>query len=200
MRSKKQTVDVQLNSPEYNEAWSEILHMSINALVVKDPVIELMGHVTTEHNGPTRNVRTPVTVDTPMCDAEFKAGLSIDDIRATKIEAQTVFVFNMFESLMGTVGPHIYGTICSITEATGMMADAQGKPLSSEMILRSLEELEYDFDDDGQPKLPALVTHPDMRERAEQALHEAELDPRYNEILLRKRNKYFAEKRTRRLS
>jgi len=105
MRIKALQPKVQFRSPEYDEAWTSVLDKSVRGLVLSDPVIGMMGHVTTEHAGPSRNVRTPVVVDTPMCEAQFGAKMGFDDIRATSVEAQTMFVFQMFESMMETVGP-----------------------------------------------------------------------------------------------
>ena len=80
-----------------------------------------------------------------------------------------------------------------------MLNDCKGQKLSSDILLLLFEELEFDFDEAGQPNLPTLVCHPQLKETAERALREVEQDPRYTELMLLKRNKYYAQKRTRRL-
>ena len=44
-----------------------------------------------------------------------------------------------------------------ITKVTGNIVDGEGKSLSPEVILKTLEKMHIDFREDGKPKLPSLV-------------------------------------------
>lgn len=197
-------VDEQQNSrlfaPEYDEAWLKVLYQATQGIVFQDSVFGMLRRIETSHSGPIRNVRSPQPLDQPYSGAQFSATMHEDDLRQTKIDKHTDFIIDMAEAAKKEMGPQLFQSIAEMTAASDMDFDAGGQPFSAEMYLKTLEKMDIDFDDDGQPHLPTLVVPPTIGEATQRAVKEAEQSPRYNDILTRKRDEYFAKKRTRRLS
>jgi hypothetical protein len=63
-----------------------------------------------------------------------------------------------------------------------------------------LEKMYIEFDEEGQPKLPSLVMHPNLYEKVKEIKPTKEQEKTRAEIIERKRSEYNAQKRTRRLS
>ena len=57
--------------------------------------------------------------------------------------------------------------LCETTEKTGNKVDGKGQPLSFGLILEMHENLEIAFDHEGNPEMPTMMIHPDMRTRLE---------------------------------
>jgi len=96
------------------------------------------------------------------------------------------------------VMPQFYEQLAGMLEATGQASDAGGRPLSWDMLIEGYEKLDIDFDDEGKPKLPSVVMHPDMFEKLGPPTkeHLARID----EIVARKKKEFDARRRSRRLS
>lgn len=83
-----------------------------------------------------------------------------------------------------------------ICDATGNVINVAGRSFW-DGILESLETILISFDEDGIPTIPTPLLHPDTAA----ALGEPPEDfrERYNEILVRRRDEWMAQRRTRRL-
>jgi hypothetical protein len=62
----------------------------------------------------------------------------------------------------------------SVTQKSGNVVDAQGRPFTPELFLELLEKVDIDFDDQGRPQLPALFVGPDLAARIKEKLPEWE--------------------------
>ncbi len=78
---------------------------------------------------------------------------------------------------------------------------ADGQPLSHDILLDAIEGVEISFEDDGTARMPTLVMHPNMAEKLA-ALPPAtpEQERRFQDIMQRKQEAFFAGRRSRRLS
>jgi hypothetical protein len=79
--------------------------------------------------------------------------------------------------------------------------DAGGQPLSHDLLLKSLEGIEFDFDENGDPIWPTLVMSPSMGEQFRRLPPMTpEQKKALEEMIERKREKFNARKRNRQLS
>jgi len=87
----------------------------------------------------------------------------------------------------------------AVTDAAGTTVDADGRPLSHELVLELLETMEIDFDTEGNAEL-ALVGNSDMVRRL-QALPPMtpEQEAAFDGLMARKRREFEARQRERRL-
>jgi hypothetical protein len=93
----------------------------------------------------------------------------------------------------------LFSSLGEITKMTGNQVDAGGRPLSWDLIIDMLEELEIRFDDDGKMDL-TLVMNPRDFERLERlGPPTPEQEARREAVLERKREEWQARRRQRRL-
>lgn len=90
------------------------------------------------------------------------------------------------------------------TEEVGTAVDAGGQPLSAELILKTLETMQFSFDEDGKPNMPTLVFHPVQEERVKEAFRRIETDPelrkKRDEIMNRHRLDWYDRESNRKLA
>jgi hypothetical protein len=84
----------------------------------------------------------------------------------------------------------MYTRLMETLEEFGNVAGGESERLTPELFLRTLESVWIDFDEKGQPIMPTIVTHPDMRPAFERMMAEFDADPEYEkrhkELLVRK--------------
>jgi hypothetical protein len=88
----------------------------------------------------------------------------------------------------------------TISEAMGNAVAGKGRPFGWPVILEVLEGMEIDFDDNGEPELPKLISGRDISKVAPYPpLTDADR-PAYEALMARKRKEYDARRRRRTLS
>jgi hypothetical protein len=154
----------------------------------------------TEHAGPVRNVRGPSPVDQDMPIIEAESSVDVAVIRSTDIKGYAAFLYDLAESSIEAFAREFFKGLGEVTEAVGTSVDAEGRPFSFDLLNDMLEKLHIEFDEEGEPVLPALIMHAKMAERIGDMKPTAEQEELHAEIIERKRKEYYAKKRTRRLS
>lgn len=90
-----------------------------------------------------------------------------------------------------------------ITEETGNVATANGKPFSIELFLKGLETIEIDFKPDGEPILPTIIAGKELIKTIKEVLPQLDSNPEYKkrheEIMERKRQEWRARENSRKL-
>ena len=90
-----------------------------------------------------------------------------------------------------------------VTTKTGNVVDAEGKPISYELLLRTLETIQLDFDDNGNPLMPTMVVSPEQYEKMKEKIVEWENDPECNKqfekIINQKRKEWHDRESNRKL-
>ena len=87
----------------------------------------------------------------------------------------------------------------AVTQSTGNIVDAGGEKFSFELLVETLEKIEWSLDDEGELVMPSIIMHPDqMKKLPAEATpaQKAELD----ELKRRKKEELLAQRRSRRLS
>jgi hypothetical protein len=82
--------------------------------------------------------------------------------------------------------------------------DAKGHKLTASLYLDMIDKIWLDFEPDGSPKLPTMVIHPDLRQRAQDISTELQTNPDYRDrfakIIERKREEWRAREANRELA
>ncbi|MCK4818719.1 hypothetical protein KA005_23305, partial [bacterium] len=90
-----------------------------------------------------------------------------------------------------------------VTAKTGNVVDAGGQPLSHELLLKTLETIQLDFDDNGKPIMPTLVVSPQQYEKIKVKNIEWENDPecqkQFEQMMNRKRKEWHDRESNRKL-
>ncbi len=78
----------------------------------------------------------------------------------------------------------VQGIVKKINQAvdeSGRSIDAKGSPLTKELILQALDSVEFGFDENGRPELPALIMHPPGWAKYKDEIKLWEQDPEFNQ-------------------
>lgn len=88
----------------------------------------------------------------------------------------------------------LLATLTEVTEEVGNVMDAEGQPLSAELMLKAWETMHINFDERGQPDMPGMLLHLVNEERVKQELNrfetDRELNKRRREIIDLKREEW----------
>ena len=116
-----------------------------------------------------------------------KLNAKLDEIAQEIAKQQAGMVFRKTEEVCNEVGNAF---------------DADGKPLSAELLLDMLSKVQTDFEPDGSPS-GKFVIHPDMVPALKRAAEELERDPelkrRHEDILRRQREEWATRENHRKL-
>lgn len=186
--------------PEYHEAFTTFIYASVNALAraqyplladIREEVVESAGSSVVDSRSDGR-------LDLPSERVGFEMGWERDDVLKGNFEALVL----QLDSASGELGEKLVGmfvkTMGAVTDSTGNVVDAQGSPLTFELLYEMLDKIEYTLDDDDELEMPSLVMHPDMVKKLPKPTPEQEAA--LEELKQRKREELLAQRRSRRLS
>lgn len=187
--------------PEYDEAFADFLYTTANALArAQHPVLAEMRTESTESGGSSVvDARGEEQLHLPSELVGFEMKWDRDDLLAGNFEAFLV----QLDAASNELGEKLLGmffkTMDAVTESTGNIVDAGGEKFSFELLVETLEKIEWSLDDEGELVMPSIIMHPDqMKNLPAEATpaQKAELD----ELKRRKKEELLAQRRSRRLS
>ena len=79
------------------------------------------------------------------------------------------------------------------------MGSTGGKPLSVNSLFEVLEKIDIDFDEAGNPNELGVVVHPERFSSISRVISQVKADPRYQAIIERKREEWYAREGNRKL-
>lgn len=140
-------------------------------------------------------------LEVPLEVMSAELSITLEDVDDFNLEKVCTEIYTFAETYLNSIKKMMFSNLSQLTDFTGNVIDGKGKGLNQEMLLQMLEKVHIDFDQDGNPQLPSIVVHPDMAKYFEKLKSDEELyKPRFEEIINRKREAYYAEKGCRRLS
>ena len=140
-------------------------------------------------------------LEIPLGMMSAEVSITVDDVYNFDLEKICIDIYEYAESFLKDMTKTMLSTLSQVTDFTGNVVDGKGKGVSHEMLLEMLEKIHIDFDQEGNPLFPSIVIHPDMAKNFEKLKSDEDFyKPRYDEIINRKREAYYAEKGSRGLS
>jgi hypothetical protein len=91
--------------------------------------------------------------------------LKYEEIRSCDIGALAAQIDKLADESLSLVMPRFFDMVRRGSEAAGTATDLGGRPVSYELWLEMVQKIDIDFDDQGNPDLPALVVGPDVAEQ-----------------------------------
>jgi hypothetical protein len=186
--------------PEYEVVFKQYFQETIRSFMsIKNEL--LSGIQISSFEGPIQ-IRTNTDdtfLDREPAQVEMKFSIPIDAIIKTDVESLMVSIDNASDSGIESLVPQIYSFLHEVCELSGQVVDGKGQPFSFDLFLELLEKIDITFNDDGSPNMPTLVIHPEMKKILEENQPNEEQKKRLEELILRKRDDFFAKKRTRKL-
>jgi hypothetical protein len=190
------TLSFSLN--KYDSAMTNLLREVKTGLDKTDEILGQIQNVPVIHGGSTRQVSEPKIVDTELKTHKVEVIIHLDWYRKTDVDEFVMFVYGMWEQFASQAKQALFETLSLTTEAVGNSIDLQGRNFWDARI-EMLEGLEMRFDEHGNHNTQFIV-HPDTARKLEQNPPTPEQQKRWEDALIAKREEYYAQKRTRRLS
>lgn len=171
-----------------------------------DPVISMIGR-TLQHEGRKHSYTTEEgkarEVDYQKSEAAFS--ISRSEMKSLTLKDIIDKLDQAAEEMTGQVARVMFAAFEESTKEAGTRVDAGGQPLTPPLLLEALEKMRIDFDEEtGQPHLPTIVVHPQAFAKIREKLPEWEKDEeykrRYQEIMKRKYDEWYARESNRKLA
>jgi hypothetical protein len=179
---------------------SSFIDKVVDGFINLDPFFSQIPKIVSSHSGPIRNVRIPESLDQKLTPIEIRLELKGEVIKNTQFEDFTMFLVRFADERNSSIARLFFEKMEKVATAVGNTVQAEGKPFSWDYVNIMLEKMYIEFDEEGQPKLPSLVMHPNLYEKVKEIKPTKEQEKTRAEIIERKRSEYNAQKRTRRLS
>ena len=137
---------------------------------------------------------------TPIKQISFSIAIPVDVVINYDIEKFAVSINDFTQERINKMHRMMFDTIDKVTNLTGNIVNAEGKPFNADMFLEMLEKVEIQFDRQGEPIMPSLILNPKLLEKIKDTKLTKEQEERKNKILEAKKQDYYAKKRYRKLS
>jgi hypothetical protein len=187
---------------EYDAAGRQFFFDAVDALMnATNPLLGQMKHAKVDTLPTTRlTAASGAVMETSPMAVEFDIKFSIPDLISGDPGAIYASITAAADSGLDSFMPQFFQQLSDVCDAAGQTISAEGRPLSHDLLLDLIEGVEIDFSEDGEPRMPTLVMHPDMAEKL-RALPPPtpEQEARHRDIVERKLEEYRARGRTRRL-
>lgn len=186
--------------PEYEKAFARFVHQAMHELMThKSPLLSRIKTVAASSIPTVRNTmpsgevveNSPIRMALPFT-VEFKDAIS------GNLESITTSIDSAAEEGLRTLMPQIYGYMGRLCEAAGTATDARGEPLSHDLIRRSLENVDIDFDENGEPQLPTMVVSPEMAQSFQRLPPPTEEEKAAWDALIKRKRQEHDDRRHRR--
>lgn len=175
------------------------LHRDIHEGLVKaDEILGKIETVSTSHGGSTRQVSEPEIYDTEMKLVSLEITMDSRWIAQTDVESIATFLWETSQEFISQLKKYFFEVFSKTTEAVGNVVDASGMNVNDAQI-EMLNKLEMRFDKDGNHNYEFIV-HPETAKKLMENPPTPEQMQRWEEAMNAKREEYYAQKRTRRLS
>ena len=188
---------------EYDSAFGRFAYRAIHELMIrKNPVLSRIKAVPSSNIPVSRNTMpSGEVVENKPIEMVMPFPVDFSDAVRGDLSAITATIDAAAEAGLGTFMPQFYDYFGRLCAAAGTATYANGEKLSHALMLKSFENLDIEFDEQGQPKMPTLVTSPESVAaiRALPPLTQAEQDA-WDAMIERKRKEFNDRRRHRQLS
>lgn len=183
--------------PEYDQAFLEFTHGVVDALAtVRDPLLSRMGPAVADSTTVASRVRSRdgVDVDLPPTKVGFEFETDFAAVLNADVEAYAQQVDRAAEQLARVMVQHVVASLRTLTEATGMVVDAAGRP-TFEALYEMLDRIEYTLTEDDELSMPTIfgggdvVKHLEGFTEEQGAAIEALQVRKHEELLARRRRR-----------
>lgn len=188
--------------PEYHQGATLFMISAVRALMhCKDPVLRQIRNRAVEHV-PTSQVTMPsgeVVKSAPIVN-RMEFAIHMADAIQGKPESLAASLDEASEAGLRNTMPKLFEYVERVCEASGNTINANGQPLSYDLIIQMLDTMNMSFDEDGNSNA-MLIVHPTMAEKIGNLPPPTEEQSEaWAKMIERKRREYNESRRVRRLS
>lgn len=183
--------------PVYDLGISRLYAELCTGLHMLDDLLSLFPPKEITHRGQTRQVSSPQLLDTRMRLHQATVSAEPDMFYRTDATRFSEFVVSLIMALQVQQKSHVLEVISETSDATGNNIDGKDRNLW-DVYIEALEKVEFGFDHNGKP-LCNFYLPSELATKTTTVVPTEEQLKRASEIVNNKREKYFANKRYRRL-
>ena len=189
--------------PEYDAAFGRffsqtmrVLAQAFSPLLAQMSFIEMPGTVGSR----VRNRQgLDIVLDPGKTSTEVTSDLKA--VRAGDYERLYEAMYESADSMAEQLVGHFVESMGKVTEGTGNVTDAAGRPFGFDVLYEALENLEFSVDENDELVMPSLLMHPTQAEKLRDLPPLTDEQQRkLDELKERKRKEALARRRRRRLS
>jgi hypothetical protein len=188
--------------PEYDAPFARFLHEAVSELArQRSPLLAQIPRETAPSaGGSVVDERDGDQLELASEPIEYGVSMNADAVRSGDFDALAVQLDSASDELAKALVGLLVANLEKITDHTGQKVDAGGK-FDFEVLMESLEQIEWTLGDDGEIRLPQIVMHPDAFAKVQElpALT-ADQKARFETLKARKKEEALARRRSRRLS
>ena len=188
--------------PEYDSAFGGFVYQAVNELMIrKSPLLSRVKIVPSSSIPVSRNTMpSGEVVENQPIEMGMPFSVNVNDAVRGDLSAITASIDAAAEAWLRTVMTQFYDYYGRLCEAAGTATHVNGEELSYSLILKSFEKADIEFDEEGQPKMPTLITSPATFDaiRTLPPPTQAEKDA-WDAMIERKRNEFNDRRRHRQL-
>jgi hypothetical protein len=131
--------------------------------------------------------------------AKSESVIKREDIISKGVEAYLEQIRNAAEEMKRQKAETMFSKIREVTDRTGNVVNAKGRPLDFELYLEVLKKMWIDFDEDGKAILPTLVVSPEQGDKLQTLMPEWLNNPKFKETMEMKRKEWNDRESNRKL-
>ncbi len=133
---------------------------------------------------------------TSMNEARAELRIPLDKLKEIGLQQLMDRLDEIARDMARQQSEHFFATLGEGSKKAGTTIDAQGKPLTPDLILKMFDTIWIDFRPDGTPIMPTMVISPSNQEGMKAAIQQMENSPelkkRFDEIMIKKREEWNA--------
>ena len=188
----KASLETMLN---YQMEFARLSHMGVFADVPTSVVVEGDNTVIIREDGSVG--------ETEFAEITTELHVNLAEVEEMTHERVLDKINDAAKEMAGQMVRSAYEELNRITDETGNVTSADGKPFSIEMFFEMLEKMDLDFDEAGNPIGTMFVAHPNLFPAIAKAISQAEADPetakRYQALMERKKEEWRVRENNREL-
>jgi hypothetical protein len=187
--------------PKVREYTSNLLHESFEQHVAAQTGVMRDIKAVMMHEGHRMKlVRSDGSIEQhPMKKMETTIRLGKDDLEKKGLQAVLEAMNEAAADLAEKQSRFFFQRLEETLEGTGQTCDAGGRPFTFDLMLQALEMVDIDFDEQGNPILPTLVSGRAAWEAAQKWIVTDEQRKQHKELIERKRLAWRERESNRRL-
>lgn len=188
--------------PEYHMATVRFFESALHALMrAKDPILKQIKTENVEHipnSQVTTNSGKVVRIEPILNQMEFP--LTLMDAVKGNLNCFVAGIDEAAESALPNLMSQVFERMGKMCDATGNTINAHGQPITHDLMLRMIENLEMRFDEDGNHNV-VLVLPPNVIEQLKSLPPPTpEQNAKWGELMSRKLREYNEGRRQRQMS
>lgn len=134
-----------------------------------------------------------------MTPTESEMLLERDTFQKTGLSAVLEAIDKTTTDMAGKQTKHFFEQLDDICDQSGQTYDAKGQPLSYDLILDQFEMIDIDFDENGLPLMPTIVSGANVKEKFDKLVITKEQERRFEKIIEQKRSEWYYRESDRKL-